>query len=650
MKERAQYNSPKLDIIELVEDVILTSNTQSTDDDGIKLDQVWSLLMKKKTLLLALIPALLLAPSCSATNTTGGMKAHDVVIKNETTNDKYGEKPALLKEGRRNLEATTASIDDVAVSTSSKDGDLILTFAISESLESVLLAANVTTVSVYYGYVAYENDAVSNDVVLAHGAKIDYDLANGRIIRLIIKDRGTADYADKKYQGVLTYTLNETQYVSETQSISQTWTTTTDNLTNALAKRYNVAKPVLTEVGENKYNGQDTYELVGIADKWSGVSVTIPQLEGNYANAKLSFVMKAVGAKQSLIAFKLTDDDNKNISSSVSDAKCSPVLDSNGVTRTDLGGDWYGYTLDFSTAFGVLQVAQVLEAAHAEFVFTSQDTTTTPYVYIANMRIEYPNKASLPRAQLTLNDNVLTWDAVRSAESYTVFEDGVEVAALSKDDALTYTCANDENGCHRLQVVASPDNRGYYTRSESDVVIRKIGDEAAETTDLSNRFESLYNCQISEDSDDFHIGTKSVRFSSITTSGSATIPVSCLDGMIGKTITFYTKVIDHSQMVNQYVHLTFAYLDAKKVRTGNAVTQYLNFGAGDHSNSLGTVEKLGNTGWNRNTFALDDSAFSGTVEKPNPVDWENVAYLRLQVSEVVAFDIDGMTVTDTLTA
>lgn len=41
MKERAQYNSPKLDIIELVEDVILTSNTQSTDDDGIKLDQVW---------------------------------------------------------------------------------------------------------------------------------------------------------------------------------------------------------------------------------------------------------------------------------------------------------------------------------------------------------------------------------------------------------------------------------------------------------------------------------------------------------------------------------------------------------------------------------------------------------------------------------
>ena len=90
--------------------------------------------MKKKTLLLALIPALLLAPSCSATKNTYGMKANDVVIRNENTNDKYGDSPVMLKADRHNV-VNTAAADDVAVSTSDVDGDLILSFAISESLE-----------------------------------------------------------------------------------------------------------------------------------------------------------------------------------------------------------------------------------------------------------------------------------------------------------------------------------------------------------------------------------------------------------------------------------------------------------------------------------------------------------------------------------
>ncbi|MCR5091108.1 MAG: hypothetical protein K6B51_00165 [Bacilli bacterium] len=177
--------------------------------------------MKKKTLLLALIPALLLAPSCSATKNTGGMKANDVVIKNETTNDKYGDSPVMLKADRHNV-VNTAAADDVAVSTTEEGDNLILSFAVSEALATELIAAGNNEVSVYYGYVPYEYDAVDNATVKARGEKIDYDLSLGRVIRLIIKDRGTADYADKKYQGVLVYERNSEQYVSETQSISQT--------------------------------------------------------------------------------------------------------------------------------------------------------------------------------------------------------------------------------------------------------------------------------------------------------------------------------------------------------------------------------------------------------------------------------------------
>ena len=597
--------------------------------------------MKKKTLLLALIPALLLAPSCSATKNTGGMKANDVVIKNENTNDKYGDSPVMLKADRHNVVNTAAS-DDVAVSTSDVDGDLILSFAISESLESELLAAGVETVSVFYGYVPYEQDSASNDVVLERGTEVTYELSKGRVIRLIIKDRGTADYADKKYQGVLVYERNSEQYVSETQSISQTWTTTTKALSGVMTKRYNVSKPALTEVEENKWNNQDTYELVGTANKWAGVSITIPELQGNYANAKLSFAMKSVGVKQSVLAFKLTDANDTNISSSVSDAKCSPVLDSSGVSREELGDNWYRYTLDFSAAFGALQVAQVLEAAHAEFVFTSVDSTTTPYVYISSMSVEYPNIASLPKAQLTLSDDVLTWGKVRSADSYTVFEDGVEKITISKDKPLTYTCENNDNGCHELKVVARPDNRGYYTESESDIAYRRIRDESKEENDLSNEFSAIYDCQLTNDNDDFRVGSKSIRYTSTNTSAAARIPVSFLEGITGKKITFYTKVIDHSQMSNQYVHLVFAYLDASGKRIGHTVTQHLNFGTGNHPNTLGSVEKLGDTGWNKNSFDLDDAAFNVA-----PAD---AAYLRLQVSEIVAFNIDGMTVADTPTA
>ena len=95
-------------------------------------------------------------------------------------------------------------------------------------------------------------------------------------------------------------------------------------------------------------------------------------------------------------------------------------------------------------------------------------------------------------------------------------------------------------------------------------------------------------------------------------------------------------------MSNQYVHLVFAYLDASGKRIGHTVTQYLNFGTGNHPNTLGSVEKLGDTGWNKNSFDLDDAAFNVA-----PAD---AAYLRLQVSEIVAFNIDGMTVADTPTA
>ncbi len=607
--------------------------------------------MKKKTLLLALIPALLLAPSCSATKNTGGMKANDVIIKNENTNDKYGDSPVMLKADRHNV-VNTAAADDVAVSTSDVDGDLILSFAISESLESELLAAGVETVSVFYGYVPYEQDSASNDVVLERGTEVTYELSKGRVIRLIIKDRGTADYADKKYQGVLAYTLNEVQYVSNTKSISQTYDMITDDVTNNLLARYNFEKTV-EETGDNKYQDKKTYKLTGKADKYTGVRVTTTQLKGNLAGAKLSFTCKTENAKSSCLLFKLTDEVGNNLSgaANVSDATCAPEIESVGVSKNDLGDGWYKFTIDFSTAFAAMQSVQMLPATHPEFVFTSATKTVVPVVYIADVQLSYPQKATLAQPNVTLQDKTITWNKVKNAESYSVYVDGTLMSTYTNSNELTYTDTHTDSGGYEMKVVANPSDKGYFYESSASV-FSKIVDESLEADDISNKISNNYGTVISDNYDAFYTGSHSKQIA-IASSGAINVQASDLGGIEGKQLTYYIQVTNTDYITASYIHFTFQYYNTANAKVGNAVTNYVNFGSTSaHPDKLGTSERIEGSNWVRCTVRLDDPQFDKDDKNPFKQEvggYEQVKYVRISIPERCTFNLDAMTVSDTPT-
>lgn len=596
------------------------------------------LIMKRKTLLLALIPALLLAPSCSATKNTGGTKANDVVIKNETTNDKYGDSPVMLKADRHNV-VNTATADVVAVSTSDVDGDLILSFAISESLESELLAAGVETVSVFYGYVPYEQDSVANDVVLERGSEVTYELSKGRIIRLIIKDRGTADYADKKYQGVLTYELNSTRYVSETQSISQTWETVTENLTTRLVARYSAK---LASEDTVKYDGHTTYKITGtgrLTEKkvYSGIKVPTESLKGNFSGAKLSFAAKYSNLYQGGVFFKLTDESNKKIEGS-SDAKCGPTLTSSGVSKEDLGEGWYKYTLDFSTAFNKLQTNQMIAAKNTEFAFSYEDNSVDAVVYISQVKLERQDKAALPTPTITLVDDTITWENVKNAAGYTVYKNGVEQGVYSRTDVLSYTDEDNSVGARELKVVAHTDGKGYFYESSASV-IHKVIDETAESGDLSNNLLKMSNVTITQNDDATYNGAWSQKITGTKDSMCMKLMAKDLGGITGKTLTFYTQMVDASAVASGYLRVTFNYFDSSNKKLGQEPNHYLCFNT-NHAAVLGTFEKLSGTNWMRSTIKLDDKLF-GSV---NP---EEVSYLRIKINEQCIINFDAMSVTDT---
>ena len=600
--------------------------------------------MKKKTLLLALIPALLLAPSCSATKNTGGMKANDVVIKNENTNDKYGDSPVMLKADRHNV-VNTAAADDVAVSTSDVDGDLILSFAISESLESELLAAGVETVSVFYGYVPYEQDSASNDVVLERGAEVTYELSKGRVIRLIIKDRGTADYADKKYQGVLAYTLNEVQYVSDTKSISQTYNMITDDVTNNLLARYNIGSTA-EETGDNKYQDKKTYKLTGKADKYTGVRVTTTQLKGNMAGTKLSFTCKTENAKSSGLFFKLTDEVGTNLSGNakVSDATCAPEIESVGVSKNDLGDGWYRFTIDFSTAFAAMQSVQMLPATHPEFVFTSATKTVVPVVYIADVQLSYPQKATLAQPNVTLQDKTITWNKVKNAESYSVYVDGTLMSTYTNSNELTYTDTHTDSGGYEMKVVANPSDKGYFYESSASA-FSKIVDESLEADDISNKISNNYGTVISDNYDAFYTGSHSKQIA-IASSGAINVQASDLGGIEGKRLTLYIQMTNTDYLTASYIHLTFQYYNTSNAKVGNAATNYVNFGSTSaHDAKLGTSERIEGSNWVRCIVDLDDSLFGLAAGS-----YDQIKHVRISIPERCTFNLDAMTISDTPTA
>lgn len=601
--------------------------------------------MKKKTLLLALIPALLLAPSCSATKNTYGMKANDVVIKNENTNDKYGDSPVMLKADRHNV-VNTAAADDVAVSTSDVDGDLILSFAISESLESELLAAGVETVSVFYGYVPYEQDSASNDVVLERGTEVTYELSKGRVIRLIIKDRGTADYADKKYQGVLAYTLNEVQYVSDTKSISQTYDMITDDVTNNLLARYNIGSTA-EETGNNKYQDKKTYKLTGKADKYTGVRVTTKQLKGNMAGTKLSFVCKTENAKSSGLFFKLTDDVGTNLSGNakVSDATCAPEIESVGVSKNDLGDGWYRFTIDFSTAFAAMQNVQMLPAIHPEFVFTSAAKDVIPVIYIADIQLSYPRRAALAQPAITLQDKTITWNKVKNAESYSVYVDGTLMSTYTNSDELSYTDTHTDSGGYEMKVVANPSDKGYFCESSASA-FSKIVDESLEVDDISNKISNNYGTVISDNYDAFHAGSHSKEIAISGNSGAINLQASDLEGIQGKRLTFYVQMTNTDYLTASYIRLVFQYYNKSSAKIGNESKNYVNFGSTTaHASQLGTSERIDESNWVRCVVDLDDSLFglaAGT--------YDQIKFVRILISDRCTFNLDSMTVSDTPTA
>jgi len=547
----------------------------------------------------------------------------------------------MLKADRHNV-VNTAAADDVAVSTSDVDGDLILSFAISESLESELLAAGVETVSVFYGYVPYEQDSVANDVVLERGTEVTYELSKGRIIRLIIKDRGTADYADKKYQGVLAYELNSTMYVSETQSISQTWDTVTEDLTSKLIKRYNAD---ITPETTDTYDGHTTYKITGTGRKtdknvYSGVKVLSESLKGNFAGAKLSFVAKYSNLYQGGVFFKLTDESDKKIEGS-SDAKCGPTLTSSGVSKEDLGEGWYKYTIDFSTAFNKLQTNQMIAAKNTEFVFSYEDNSVDAVVYISQVKLERQDKAALPTPKITLVDDTITWENVKNATGYTVYKNGVEQGVYSRTDVLSYTDEDNSVGARELKVVAHTDGKGYYYDSYASVV-HVIKDESQEENDLSNSLIAMSNVTISRNEDAFYNGAWSQKLTPTAGYMCSKLLATDLDGITGKTLTFYTQIVDSSEVSGGYLHCHFNYYNASGANVGNKGTHYMPFST-NHKASLGTFTKLEGTNWMRSTIKLDDAIFGS-------VDPANVSYLRIQFDEKVTINIDAMTVSDTPTA
>lgn len=562
------------------------------------------LIMKRKTLLLALIPALLLAPSCSATKNTGGMKANDVVIKNENTNDKYGDSPVMLKADRHNV-VNTAATDDVAVSTSDVDGDLILSFAISESLESELLAAGVETVSVFYGYVPYEQDSVANDVVLERGSEVIYELSKGRIIRLIIKDRGTADYADKKYQGVLVYERNSEQYVSETQSISQTWEMIEEDVTDNLLAYHNSTLSIETS---ERYGDSKTYKVVtkSITGKavYSHMNLPLPTLKGNFSGAKISFALKTDNLKSSSLFFRLTDSSYTKLPD-VRDASCKADSPSAGVLAEPLEGDWYKYTVDCSLAFAGLQTNQMLSAFAAQLVFSNDDFNQAAVTYISQITLTRPNKASLAAPVITMSGSTITWGNVKNASGYTVYKDDVEQATFNTTDELTYTDT----------------------------------DETAESGDLSNNLLKVSNVTITQNDDATYNGAWSQKITGTKDSMCMKLMAKDLGGITGKTLTFYTQMVDASAVSSGYLHVTFNYFDSSYAKLGQEPNHYLCFNT-NHDAKLGTFEKLSGTNWMRSTIKLDDKLF-GSV---NP---EEVSYLRIKINEQCIINFDAMSVADT---
>lgn len=579
------------------------------------------------------------------------MKANDVVIKNENTNDKDGDSPVMLKADRHNV-VNTAAADDVAVSTSDVDGDLILSFAISESLESELLAAGVETVSVFYGYVPHEQDSVSNDVVLERGTEVTYELSKGRVIRLIIKDRGTADYADKKYQGVLAYTLNEVQYVSDTKSISQTYETTTDDVTDHLVARYNIDKNE-EETGENKYQDKKTYKLTGKADKYTGVRVTTTQLKGNLAGAKLSFTCKTENAKSSGLFFKLTDEVGTNLSgdAKVSDATCAPEIESVGVSKNDLGDGWYRFTIDFSTAFAAMQNVQMLPATHPEFVFTSATKRVVPVVYIADVQLSYPQKATLAQPNVTLQDKTITWNKVKNAESYSVYVNGTLMSTRTNSDELAYTDTHTDSGCYEMKVVANPSDKGYFYESSASA-FSKIVDESLEADDISNKISNNYGTVISDNYDAFYTGSHSKQIA-IASSGAINVQASDLGGIEGKQLTYYIQVTNTDYLTASYIHFTFQYYNTNGEKIGNARTNYVNFGStGAHPAQLGTSERVEDSNWVKCIVPLDDPQFDKDAKNPVKQEvggYEQVKHVRISIPERCTFNLDAMTVSDTPT-
>ncbi len=595
------------------------------------------LIMKKKTLLLALIPALLLAPSCSATKNTGGMKADDVVIRNENTNDKYGDSPVMLKADRHNAVNTAAS-DDVAVSTTEEGDNLILSFAVSEALATELIATGNNEVSVYYGYVPYEYDAVDNATVKALGEKIDYDLSLGRVIRLIIKDRGTADYADKKYQGVLVYERNSEQYVSETQSISQTWEMIEEDVTDNLLAYHNSTLSIETN---EQYGNSKTYKVVtkSLTGKavYSHMNLPLPTLKGNFSGAKISFALKTDNVKSSSLFLRLTDSTYTKLPD-VGDATCKADSPSAGVLAEPLEGDWYKYTVNCSLAFAGLQTNQMLSAFAAQLVFSNDDVNQAAVTYISQITLTRPNKASLAAPVITMSGSTITWGNVKNASGYTVYKDDVEQATFNTVDELTYTDTDEKVGARVIKVVAHTDGKGYFFESSASV-IHKVIDETAESGDLSNNLLKVSNVTITQNDDATYNGAWSQKITGTKDSMCMKLMAKDLGGITGKTLTFYTQMVDASAVASGYLHVTFNYFDSSYTKLGQEPNHYLCFNT-NHAASLGTFEKLSGTNWMRSTIKLDDKLF-GSV---NP---EEVSYLRIKINEQCIINFDAMSVTDT---
>ena len=126
---------------------------------------------------------------------------------------------------------------------------------------------------------------------------------------------------------------------------------------------------------------------------------------------------------------------------------------------------WKRFIVSFSeegiTEVGTYEVEVIANSIYA--IHSSSDkSNSVSYVKSANM---------LNSPIITLNENIVSWEAIENAESYEVFVNGESRGTQSE---LSYTIADTEVGSYEVEVIAKTSSEQFIASGKSNKIVYVI--------------------------------------------------------------------------------------------------------------------------------------------------------------------------------